>query len=47
VAILVRRDLDFGLARMFAAFADEIDVEYRVFREEARARDWVESPTSP
>ncbi len=42
-AILVRRDLDFGVARMFGAFADQIDVEYQVFRDERSALDWLRS----
>jgi hypothetical protein len=41
VAVVVSRDFDFGLARMFSAFAEEIDVEYRAFRDEASALGWL------
>ena len=47
-AILVTRDLDFGIARMFGAFAESVDVEYRVFRDERTAFEWLESvPDEP
>jgi hypothetical protein len=42
-AIVVARDVDFGIARMFGAYADEIDVEYRVFREKRSALEWLRS----
>ena len=43
-AILVARDLDFGIARMFQALAEQVDVEYQVFRDEADAIEWLLSP---
>lgn len=42
-AIVVARDLDFGIARMFSAFAEQVDVEYQVFRDEDAARQWLGS----
>lgn len=45
-AILVARDVDFGIARMFSAFAEQVDVEYRVFRDRQLAIDWLRSPDS-
>jgi hypothetical protein len=41
VAVVVSRDLDFGLTRMFSAFAEEISVEYHAFRDEASALAWL------
>jgi hypothetical protein len=46
VAILVARDLDFGIARMFTSLADEINVVYRAFRDEAAALEWLASSSS-
>ena len=46
-AILVARQLDFGIARMFGAFAQEVEVEYRVFREWESAIEWLGSPPRP
>ncbi len=43
-AILVARDLDFGIARMFGVFAEQIDVEYRAFRDRQAALKWLEDP---
>ena len=42
-AILVTRDLDFGIARMFGAFAEQVGVEYRAFRDRRSAIDWLRS----
>jgi hypothetical protein len=42
-ALVVAREVDFGIARMFGAYADEIDVEYRVFREKRSALEWLRS----
>jgi len=42
-AIVVARQLDFGIARMFGAFAEQIDVEYQVFRDEQSALAWLGS----
>ena len=44
VAILVKRELDYGIARMFTAFADQMDVSYQVFRNEAEAHAWLAGP---
>ena len=41
VAILVDRDLDYGIARMFKAYADGVDIRYRIFRDESDARAWL------
>jgi len=41
VAILVTSDLDFGLARLFQAFADGSGIAYEVFRDYDAARAWV------
>ena len=43
VAILATSDLHFGIARMFTAFAVDLDIEYRVFREEPDARTWLDA----
>ena len=42
VAILVSRDVDFGIARMYQAFAEQIDVEYQIFRDRDEAQAWLE-----
>ena len=41
-AILAPRDLDFGMARMYAAGTDNVQGNLRVFRDEDEARDWIE-----
>ena len=41
-ALLVERDIDFGIARMFQALAEGMGVEYQVFRDEQTARAWLE-----
>jgi hypothetical protein len=41
-ALLVGSDLAFGMFSMFAAFTEEGRTEYRVFRDEKKARDWIE-----
>ena len=41
VAVLVARELDFGIARMFSVFAEQIEAEYAAFRDEASARAWL------
>jgi SpoIIAA-like len=41
-ALLVGSDLSFGMYRMFEALSTGGSVEYRVFRDEAEARAWVE-----
>jgi hypothetical protein len=40
-AIVVARDLDFGIARMFQALTHDMGVEYQVFRDVQPARDWL------
>ena len=41
VALLVSSDHDYGVARLYASRAEPAPVEYRVFREEPAAREWV------
>ncbi len=41
-ALLVGSDLSFGMYRMFESFAAGGAVDYRVFRDEAEARAWLE-----
>ena len=43
LAVVVTRDLDYGIARMFGAFANRLDIEYEVFRDERAAREWLAS----
>lgn len=43
VAIVATADLHYGVARMFTAFASDLDIEYRVFRDELEARAWLRS----
>ncbi len=40
-ALVVARDLDFGIARMFRALTHDMGVEYQVFRGVQSARDWL------
>jgi hypothetical protein len=42
-AIVVHNDLDFGLSRMFEAFAElgEVPFEIRVFRDITGAKEWL------
>ena len=42
VAIVVARNVDFGLARMYEAFSDELPCELRVFMDPADADAWIE-----
>jgi len=41
VAIVVERNVDFGLARMYEVFADDLPCELRVFRDLADAANWM------
>jgi hypothetical protein len=41
-ALLVGSDLAFGIYRMFVAMAENGRTDYRVFREEQAARDWLD-----
>ena len=43
VAVLVVRDYDFGIARMFQAFAENAGMGFHAFRDEADALEWLES----
>jgi hypothetical protein len=40
-AIVVSRDFDYGIARMFQAFTDGSGIEYSVFREIGLAMEWL------
>ena len=40
-AVLVSRDIDFGMSRMFQSYQDGGDVESGVFRDETEARGWL------
>ena len=45
-AIVVSRDVDFGLSRMFEVFADKIPTDICVFRDIDEAKQWLaEGPT--
>ena len=46
-AIVVDRDLVFGLSRMFEAFAQDHFEEIQVFREPAAAEAWLARATQP
>lgn len=42
IAIVARRDLEFGLARMLSVYiADELDSEFEVFRSRSEALAWL------
>lgn len=40
-AFVCSRDLEFGLLRMFQAFADRLPTEFRVFRDYEEATAWL------
>jgi hypothetical protein len=44
-AIVVGRELDFGIARMFQIYAEGASIEYRVFRELDSAVSWLLDPS--
>jgi hypothetical protein len=44
VAIVVKRELDFGLARMFQVFSDRDGIDYQVFRSFDEALSWLGPP---
>ena len=46
VALIVPRDLPFGLARMWEALSDGTGWKTKAFRSEAEAREWLEVETS-
>jgi hypothetical protein len=39
--VVVSRDLEFGMARMFEAFLAEGPVDMQIFRDPADASDWL------
>jgi hypothetical protein len=43
IAVLVNRDLDFGVARMFGAFAERFDLEFGIYRDKDSAIEWLRS----
>ena len=43
LAVLVARDVDYGIARMFGALASRLELEYEVFRDQDAALDWLRS----
>lgn len=46
-AVVVERDVGFGLARMYEAFSDGSGEDVRVFRDVAEALDWLALPGAP
>jgi len=44
VAIVVKRELDFGLARMFQVFSERAGIDYQVFRSFDEALSWLGPP---
>ena len=46
VALVVARDLHYGLGRMIAVFAEGIHLPFGLFREEEAARAWLAEPES-
>lgn len=43
IAFVIRRDVDFGLARMFEAFREDPRTAFRVFRDYEKALAWARS----
>jgi hypothetical protein len=41
VAVVVHRDVDFGMARMYSAYVDEFSAEVRVYRDFDEAVRWL------
>jgi hypothetical protein len=41
LAIVVSQDVDYGIGRMFAAYAEQIGIERRVFRDLEEAIHWA------
>lgn len=41
IALVAPRDVDYGLARMYEAYASELPVELSVFRSSGEAWDWL------
>lgn len=44
VCIVVSRDLDYGLARMFEAYAENLPFTLRIFRKRSQAESWLKKP---
>jgi len=44
LALVVARDLHYGLGRMISAFAEDVHLPFGVFREEQPARVWLAEP---
>jgi hypothetical protein len=44
VSIVVSRDLDYGLARMFEAYAENLPFTLRIFRKRSQAEAWLKKP---
>ena len=47
VAIVVARDLDYGIGRMFKAYADGAGIDYQLFRELEAAQTWLAAAATP
>ena len=43
VALVVSRDMDYGLARMYEAYSQDLPVQIRIFDELEQAELWLES----
>jgi hypothetical protein len=41
VALVVSRDIDFGLARMYEAYTQELPFQLQIFKELSAAEDWL------
>lgn len=44
IALLVERELHYGLGRMATVFAEENELPFGVFRDESEALGWLEAP---
>jgi len=47
VAIVVERNLDFGIARMFQAFSEGTGVTFEIFRDVDSGLAWLSDPSAP
>ena len=41
VALVVSRDIDFGLARMYEAYTQELPFQLQIFKQLSAAEDWL------
>jgi hypothetical protein len=41
VALVVSRDMDYGLARMYEAYSQDLPVQIRIFDELEEAESWM------